>query len=233
MEKITDYGKLRANPNARADNNLKLAKCDAADSCLDQGIFDTASEENITGFVYNGVTITLPSPVGQEDYAAVEAAIEAALADYEFDIFVSYKDVDGTTAEFQHVGEGTISALVGSDENKSLTRYCNIYAEQDYSVTIAEGAIANLSVNGNTEVMPNTPYAVATDAAQLQTDVAAELEDALTAAGLEPTVRDVKVVVSGSNFVITFKAVANATIVIGGEDVAAGHVRSNFLLSNA
>ena len=127
---IRKIGLKRANPLARKDNNTRLSECTDALGCRDQGSQTLADTVTVTGIVYDGVTYTLPTPTLVTDTVGIQDAIAEILGTYEV-----YPVVDvtyGTALAVTHVGEGSLTSVVTSGTDVTLTRVCDVEIRCDY-----------------------------------------------------------------------------------------------------
>jgi hypothetical protein len=122
---VLQLGRKRANPLANEDNNYRLQASDAVDPCLDSGDQALLDTVTVSGIVVNGDTVNFPAAISVEAPADIQAAIAAILQPFENNIWVKVT-YDTGTLTVQHIGESTITEVVTSGTNVTLTRSCAV-----------------------------------------------------------------------------------------------------------
>lgn len=172
--KINYYGRLRRVPRVAgktySDNALEVGLCDPCNAL--PGCEDTltiVAANAVTSILYGhmvydaagvGTEVQTTIPLGTTGGAATAAAIEAALALYEFDIYVTATDVS-TNFVLKHRGQGRIiSALVVTTGTVTATRICTIATQCDYIFPVGGigGTIATIEVDGTDRALTDIVY---------------------------------------------------------------------------
>lgn len=217
---VLEYGQKIANPNKRdAVNMVELAKCSSfgANPCKDSGSAFRADSINVTGFTFDGVAVTLDTPIGVDEPAALKAALEDHISKTYFNVWVNVTYVGGVLT-VDHIGQGTLSSIAHSNPgNITLSRACTVVSICEM-VGFLEGASGPIGDGTSTEVLANTPYNYtgvagtdATTAGTLKTD----LETALTALSVDYKSVSVTVDDVMGAFYVVIKAKKNTTILNG------------------
>lgn len=186
---VKDGGVLRANPNAQAENNLKLAICQPCDEtlpCLDFFEGAVAGSATLTSALVDGVTHTLTGTVANHAASGgLRDQLEAILGSgdpQEINVIVRTAH-DGTTLSIEHQGRKTLTNIITSAGTKAFTRECDYSGHADYSASV-EGAVPSL----NGEALTTGTYAYTgtalTDAGTAG-DLHDDIETALTALSLD------------------------------------------------
>lgn len=180
MPTILRYaGQKRANPNARADNNLKLPLDVMAVSAEDSLSFTTAGTTAVTAFTYDGVVYNIDS-FNANDSINLQAAIYAILRTKEVNPILNL-GYSGGNITLQHVGGGTISGLTVGGTSRATTRKTTISTICTTVFTkVFTGAITPLVVNGTSTAVSGT-YAYSGNSSTDAT-TAASLKSALDTA---------------------------------------------------
>ena len=191
---IKQIGALRANPEARIDNHLRIAKEDCgirANSCEDAGTQSLADTINVTGIVYNGTTYEFPA-INVEQPEDIKVAIGAILNKYEVDPYISV-DYSGGSLVVKHIGEGTLATVITSGTNITLSRECNAGVECVYSFEF----VGALNINGTDA--SESPWAIgdAGAAAEIKTDVETLIPDSVATVTVGDTLFRVDVIAPG------------------------------------
>lgn len=188
-----DLGRKRANPYARKDNNLKLddCPCTADDVCQDILTSATiAGTEVITQVVFNGVTylptedvktpggevvMTAPGTITAADTDELQAWLEAIANVWEFDVYITVEH-SSTTLTVEHYGALTLTSITtNAPETITGARCCALVDVFTNTVTVDDGTITEITVDGISSDLDTGAYADGDDLAQLVTDVKAEL----------------------------------------------------------
>lgn len=211
---IKQIGALRANPEARIDNHLRLAKEDCGireNSCQDSGSQSLADTVNVTGIVFNGTTFEFPA-INVEDTEDVKIAIGAILNKYEVDPYISVEYAGGDLI-VSHIGEGTLATVITSGTNVTLSRECNAGVECVYSFEF----VGALNING--DVASESPWAIG-DAgadAEIKADVETLIPNSVATVTVGDTLFRVDVVAPGG-----------IELQVNGEGVAAYNCKEVF-----
>lgn len=184
--------------------------CNTAATCEDSlSILDSAS---ITGIVVtraNGdgaVTLTFAAAIGA---TAVVAAIKAALAPYEFNVFVDGSTrVDGTHYLLRHQGQDTLTTITGAG---NTARLCTVRIRCDFDGSI-NGTTTAIVVNGTSRAFGASVIYGTTSAATAQTTIQTAVDLGSIAGGATVTVVNNAVT---SKFDINISARQGTTFAIG------------------
>jgi hypothetical protein len=198
--KANEFGQKWANPNSTFEM-VGVTECDAPAVCKDYYSDTVADTNNITAFVLvdtdgTETTITLDSAVSVDEPADLKAAIEAKLADYEFNVRVDVA-YSGGALTFAHYGATTVKSLTASAAGALTTaRQCTMVTFCDFTAQLV-GAVPNLTINGNDEALADTPFAYAggvddaTTAGELKSNIEGALDNqSITYDSVTVTVND-------------------------------------------
>lgn len=222
----SEYGKLRANPDAYTGNSLRLESCnDCGDNttCRDShsSVIDSGAR-TIISVEFQGVVYTPASPINPSDTVALLAWMKTVLEKFEYDVlhtatWVVTAGNSGTLA-YNHYGQGTVAKFTLDDNSDlSFTRCCTIENQRAFRLLV-EGTVANMVYNNNSHTLANNPYPFsgtpATDtatAAQLKTD----FEAGLTALGVTFTEVLVEANQDAAGYYVNYKTGNEAAVYIG------------------
>lgn len=186
MSQYVEYGgQLRANPEAKNTNFLKLAKDDPQNAnvpSLDYYEGAQTGTDTMVSVTIDGTVHALTATTQLSDVETWMSEIENLLGEghtgskEEINIIVRAAH-DGTDLSFEHQGMRTINAITTSGGAINLARQSAKSPHADYSASVV-GTIANLNDGTNTAALANNPYNYsgtpatdATTAGTLKTDI--------------------------------------------------------------
>lgn len=206
---ITELGQKIANPDAMADQMAQFTDCSVNGQLPAMDALTVTTSANVTAFTFNGVAVTLGTPIAASSVAALKTALLAEIEKYEHNpgLVVEYAGGDLTV---EHIGQLTLSSLTLSVGGaQAFTRKTTLASVCQYKLEGAVDTISDIEFNGNAETLANEPYAYtgtpATDATTAGT-LATDIATALTA--LSITATDIVVTVNNDleGFDISFKS---------------------------
>lgn len=235
MKDIREFGRLRANPNARTDHRMvRLPACPEPTVCEDYYSNTVANTKVIASFVHEGVTVTLDTAIAVTDPDAIKAAIVKHLQEnttaQEFDVWVDVQ-YNGTALTFRHRGATTISRIsTTAGDNYDTARRCNIKVYCTFT-GILVGAVPNITIDGADEALANSPYAYSgnpvTDAATAST-LEEDIQGALDDQSLDYKSATVEVSDELEAYVVTVTAIYGTTISSGSNKFTEGSCTQEF-----
>lgn len=229
----TDFGRLRANPQARDTNFIKLdnsCSCTPGSACLDTIVKTVAANTTFNSMVYFGETFTPTAPIPVSDTQAIEDFICSVLLKREFDVIVTVK-LDGTTLTITHIGQGVIGGITYSNGAGTVTRLCDTAVICEYK-SLVVGDVSPLGDGTTSQALANTPYAysgtTATDDATAAT-LKDDIESALLAVGIPYISTEVTVNVLAEAYEVSIKAVDGTKIYFGTKQLVACNCEEAFI----
>lgn len=234
MKDVQTYGLLRANPDAQAANNLKLAVCQPCTEtlpCLDYYESAATSGHAVTAVSIDGVSHTLTSStVTSLDWVDQIRTLLATGDNQEIDVYFNANYEFGVLS-VEHIGRRTINSLTINGSAVSFTRQCNTAVFCSNQATV-EGSVAALSDGTNSDSLSGGTYnwtgTAATDAAtaaSLRSDIITALTN------LSITYFYVKVKVDNTNegFKVTINRRKDGTrLYLGGNLMAENGCKKQF-----
>lgn len=180
MPPLSQVGQLRANPLANISNFVRLAECECVGTptCSDNGSTTLADTVVVQTFTYQGTVYTFSPTILVNDPEAIEQALFAVIGLYEVDPIINVAYTGGALV-VEHIGAGTLSLIVTSGNDQTLTRSCNLETICEYSFCV-DGAVEIDGValaNSPYEYDSVTPANNAAIAADLVTDLEAAITD--------------------------------------------------------
>ena len=221
---ITEYGRLRANPNGNTDHRfVRMSDCPEAATAMDELIDTVPNTESVVSMSWEGQTVTFDTPILVTNVDALKAAIENHLLtnttaqEYDVRVEVSYGGGDLTV---RHYGATTIASLTTDGpatynftRKSTLKSYCLLTA---YLV----GSVPNITINGTdvalatgTYAYTGTPATDASTAGDLETDI----DTALTSESVDYTAVTVEVNDETSSYKVTVRAVRGTVLSAGAK----------------
>lgn len=185
MKDVQTYGLLRANPNAQAENNLKLAVCQPCTEtlpCLDYYESAATSGHAVTAVSIDGTSHALTSStVTSLDWVDQIRTLLASGTTPEIDVYFNANYEFGVLS-VEHIGRRTINSLTINGSPVSFTRQCSTAVFCSNQITL-DGSIAALSDGTTSDSLATGTYnwtgTAATDTATAAT-LRADLITALT-----------------------------------------------------
>lgn len=229
----SQFGKLRANPDATTSNNFRTGHCDPCPpeaACEDTLQITALGSVAAVSFTVNGVVYTFPAGTTLADTAVIEATIAAALAAQgEYDIYVSAVYAGGKLT-LSHIGNIALSAFIFNVSTPAdIVRNCDVIPVCDYKLSVVDDP-GDLSYDGGAgQTLAGAPYAFtgtpATDDATALT-LAGDIDTAIAATAFAGTAGAATVEVDSvdGSFIITVNASFDfSKMTLGGRSFVASN----------
>lgn len=191
----TEYGFKIANPDAvgRYPSGTTMATLRHKDYVGVNPSLDTVAlttSGNFTAFVFDGVTVTLATPIAVANVDDIRQALYDEIQKKEGAVWVSVV-LSGGVLTIQHIGHLRLASVACSDVSagaqQATTNKTTLVTVSKFSFTDIVGTVGPLRYSNTNEALANDPYAhVGTPATDDATaaDLAADMDTALAALGL-------------------------------------------------
>lgn len=162
---LIEYGKLKANPGGTT-NSARFGLCVDGTPCIDRLSVDgLAEDDTLLVVTINGVEHEVTDGPNVSDDAAMREAIAEALAEVEFDIYLTsvYTEAEGEASSglvIEHIGQAILTSITTDSGTYEFTRECDrevvctftgdvtnvqasIYINEDAGTALGDGNFAN------------------------------------------------------------------------------------------